>query len=191
MNNIPVKIEVSARHIHLSRDDYNFLFGSDKKFKIIKNLSQKGEFASDKKVQIIGPDGALEARFLGPFRDRTQLELSMTDCFEIGISAPCEVEVSDNSAEVKIIGESGEIIKKCAIVAKRHLHCNQSEAKKYQLNSDQELVVAIKTSRGEVKFWNIIVRIADHYRLRVHLDTDEGNAAGIDKEIEGILIFEK
>jgi len=191
MDSISVKIEVSARHIHLSRDDYNFLFGDGNNFKIIKNLSQKGEFATDKKVSVIGPEGTIEARFLGPFRETTQLELSTTDCLKIGISAPYLIKVSRCAAQVKIAGEFAEITRKCAIVVIRHLHCNPREAKKYNLTSGQILDLAIKTDRGSVQYFDVVVKIADHYRMRVHLDTDEGNAAGIKEQIEGILTVKK
>jgi len=191
MDNISVEIEVSARHIHLSRDDYNFLFGEDSDFKIVKQLSQEGEFATDKKVKVIGPEGSIEARFLGPFRKKTQLELSATDCFEIGISAPYAIEVSEEATEIKLAGEEAEIRRNCAIVAKRHLHCNPKEAKKYNFTSGQLLYLTIKTERGGVIYSDVVVRIADHYRMRVHLDTDEGNAAGITEPSKGILTLEK
>lgn len=191
MDNISVEIEVSARHIHLSKDDYSFLFGEASDFKITKKLSQDGEFVTDKKVKISGPEGSVEARFLGPFRKRTQLELSITDCFEIGIFAPYMIEASEKAAQVKISGEFAEITRNCAIVAKRHLHCNPIEAKKYNLTSGQSLNLAIKTDRGNVLYSDVVVRIADHYQMRVHLDTDEGNAAGIIKQAKGILTLKK
>jgi len=191
MDNIPVEIEVSARHIHLSKDDYDFLFGEDNNFKIVKNLSQKGEFATDKKVSVIGPDGSVEARYLGPFRKKTQLELSMTDCFEIGISAPYEIEVQENAADVKIAGEFAEITRNCAIIAKRHLHCNPSEAKEHNLAAEDHLDLTIETDRGSIIYSDVVVRIADHYQMRVHLDTDERNAAGISGEMKGILTAKK
>lgn len=191
MNNKNVMVEVSARHIHLTQKDYNFLFGVDCEYKKIKELSQKGEFTSDKKVSIVGPDSSLEARFLGPFRDITQVELSTTDCLTIGIKAPCEVDATDNAAEIKIVGSYGEINRKAAIIPRRHLHCNPSEADDNNLKSGQEVSVIIKTDRGEVEYGNIVVRIADNYQMSIHLDTDEGNAAGINKQTEGILITEK
>lgn len=189
MNKIDVIIEVSARHIHLSRRDFESLFGDDAGYEIVKKLSQKGEFATDKKVKVIGPDGETFVRFLGPFRETTQVELSITDCLGLGITAPLEIDTSDKATEVKLSGECGEITRSSAIVARRHLHCNPKEARGYQLLDGQDITISVKTDRGEILFRNVVVRIRDNYRLRVHLDTDEGNAAGITGVTKGELII--
>lgn len=185
-----VEIEVSARHIHLSKSDYDFLFGSDCDYKVIKELSQTGEFASDKIVKIIGPENELKARFLGPFRDKTQVEVSKTDCYFLGIEAPYEVEVSDQATEIKIAGDSGEITRKSAIIAFRHLHCNPKEAADLQLSAGQHIKVKTKTERGMILYDDVIIKVADNYNLRVHLDTDEGNASGINDSCFGDLLIE-
>lgn len=184
-----VEIEVSARHIHLSKEDFNFLFGSGAPFKEVKELSQKGEFATDKLVTIVGPEGKLPARFLSPFREKTQVELSLTDCHEIGITAPYEIDVFEGAAEIKISADQGEITRRAAIVAKRHLHCSPTEASQLGLIKDQQVAVVIKTERGKVVFAEVSVRIANNYQLRIHLDTDEGNAAGITGRCFGNLII--
>lgn len=186
---IKVEIEVSARHIHLSKADFEFLFGSGVTYSEVKELSQRGEFKTDKKVKIIGPDGAVEATFLSPFRDTTQVELSLTDCYQIGISAPYEIDVFDGAANVKIKGGQGEINRRAAIVAKRHLHCNPKEAKEIGLIADQRIAVEITTDRGKITFDDVAVKIAKNYQLRVHLDIDEGNAAGISSQTFGKLII--
>ena len=97
-----VEVEVSARHIHLSKNDFEFLFGPEGQYKEIKELSQSKEYATDKEVEIIGPRGKLSARFLSPFREKTQVEISATDCHQIGVFAPYEVDVSEGAAEIKI-----------------------------------------------------------------------------------------
>jgi len=183
-----VEVEVSARHIHLSKSDYDFLFGAETPYKKIKELSQKEEFATDKMVKIVGPEGEVRARFLSPFRKKTQVELSLTDCLVIGINAPYEINVFDGAAEIIISGPQGEIERRAAIVARRHLHCNPKEAREIGLRDGQKLLVKIKTDRGSLIYSGVEVKIASNYQLRVHLDTDEGNAAGIKGRCFGYLI---
>lgn len=183
--NKKVEIEVSARHIHLAKDDFELLFGKDAKFEEVHELSQSGEFSTDKKVQISGPDGSLEARFLSPFRKRTQVELSLTDCYAIGIKAPYEIDVFDGAALVTIRGPLGEIDRKSAIVAKRHLHLNPGEARELGIKDGQQITAAVQTERGKITFNDVTTKIAVNFNLRVHLDTDEGNAAGIGGRTDG------
>ena len=187
--NKKVEIEISARHIHLSKKDFDFLFGPDAPYKEIKELSQKGEFATDKLVTIVGPDGELPARFLSPFRKKTQVELSLTDCHKLGINnAPYEINVSDGAALVVIQADAGEISRKAAIITRRHLHCNPTEASQLGIKSGQKLMAKIKSERGSLIYCSIEVKIGENYRLRIHLDTDEGNAAGISGKCFGYLI---
>ncbi len=186
-----VEIEVSARHIHLSKEDFLFLFGADATFKEIGELSQENEYTTDKIVIIAGPDGELPARFLSPFRELTQVELSLTDCYQIGILAPYETDVADGAAEIIIKGDQGETKRNAAIVANRHLHANPAEARSLGIAADQQVKVVIETKRGKVFFDNVVVKIAGNFRLRVHLDTDEGNAAGILDHAFGKLIIDQ
>ncbi|MFA5158353.1 MAG: PduL/EutD family phosphate acyltransferase [Patescibacteria group bacterium] len=187
--NKKVEIEVSARHVHLAKDDFELLFGKDAKFEQVHELNQSGEFSTDKKVTIIGPDGSLEARFLSPFRKRTQVELSLTDCHTIGINSPYEINVFDGAASVIIRGPLGEIERKSAIVAKRHLHLNPNEARELNIKDGQEITAIVQTDRGRIIFDNITSKIAANFNLRVHLDTDEGNAAGIKGKANGEIIL--
>lgn len=186
-----VEIEVSARHIHLSCDDYDLLFGSETEFKQVRELSQRNEFATDKEVEIIGPKGSLVARFLSPFRKTTQVEMSQTDFFAIGINAPYEIEIADGGSEVTIKGEVAEITRTAAIIAKRHLHLSPREAKDLNLVADQQVSLEINTDRGQLTYKNITVKVADNFQMRVHLDTDEGNAAGVKGLTRGELIIEE
>lgn len=183
-----IEIEVSARHIHFSKNDFELLFGKDTSFEQLHELSQSGEFSTDKKVEIVGPKGKIEARFLSPFRERTQVELSATDCFSIGVEAPYEIDAFKGAASIKIRGPQGEIERKSAIVAKRHLHANPIEAEYLGITEGQQLSIVTQTERGTVYFKNVTVKIKKNFHLRVHLDTDEGNAAGIKGSITGELI---
>lgn len=177
-----VKVEVSARHCHLSQKDADKLFGKNYKFKVVKKLSQHGEFASSDVVTVKNKDGELEAvRVVGPIRVATQVELTMTDARKLKIKPPIRLSGDlKGSIGAIIIGPKGQIkIKEGVIIAKRHLHCNPDQAKKLNLKNNQ--IVSVKTS-GErsVTFHNIVVRIKDNFDLSVHLDTDEGNASSPD-----------
>jgi putative phosphotransacetylase len=176
--NKKVEIEVSARHIHLSKKDFDFIFGN-MQFRNIKELSQRGEYATDKIVRLVGPKGEVSARFLSPFRDETQAEISLTDCIKIGVKPLFESDIHEGGSKAKIIGDAGEVDRKCIIVAKRHLHANTKDAKELNLHDRERVSVIIETKRGRINFEEVVVKIADSYQLRVHLDTDEGNAAGI------------
>lgn len=189
--NQEVEIEVSARHIHLSKEDFEFIFGSDATFSELKELSQRGEFKTDKQIEVIGPDGSVMATFLSPFRATTQVELSRTDCRQIGITAPYEIEISDGGSQISIKGSDGEISRQAAIVARRHLHSNEKEAKELGLTDGQKVAVEIESQRGKITFFDVEVKIKSSYQLRVHLDTDEANAAGISGQIYGKLIINK
>jgi len=177
--NQQIEIEVSARHIHLSKNDYEILFGVDNQYKNLRELSQKGQFATDKKVVISNNGKTLDVRFLAPFRDKTQVELSLTDCHHLGITAPYEIDVDSNSTEIEISGSSGEIVRPSVIVSQRHLHTNPVDSREMGVSNGDKIAVKITTERGTTIFEDIVVRVEKDFQTRVHLDLDEGNAAGI------------
>lgn len=183
MKSVKVKVEISARHVHLCQDDLEKLFGAGYELKKIKNLSQEGEFAAEETVTLVGPKRKGEnLRVVGPVRSATQVELAYTDAFSLGINAP--LRLSGNvagSAGAKLIGPAGEVeLKEGVIVAKRHLHINQKEADELNLKNNDIVKVKIGGER-ELIFDNVIVRIKPNFRMSVHLDTDEANAAGCGK----------
>lgn len=183
MKTVKVKVEISARHIHLSQTDLEKLFGAGYELKKIKDLSQEGEFAAEETVILVGPKRKLEnLRVVGPVRQATQVELSHTDAFSLGIDAP--LRLSGNvagSAGAKIIGPAGEVdLTEGVIVARRHLHINQNEADELDLKNDDLVKVKIAGERGLV-FENVVVRIKPNFHTSVHVDTDEANACGCGK----------
>ncbi len=180
-----VKIEVSARHVHLSENDYSSLFASDEPKKE-QHLSQD-DWATNKVIKIVGKKGELPARVLIPFRKKSQVELSLSDCITIGVSAPYAISSEETSSKVKIKGDAGEIEVSALIVAKRHLHLSPCDAENLKIENHEQVKVEIETDRGKIIFENVTAKIANHYTLAVHLDTDEGNAAGINKETVGNL----
>ena len=182
MKNIKVKVEVSARHVHLCQADLEKLFGAGYQLKDVKNLSQEGEFAAEEKITLVGPKKQIEMRVVGPVRQATQVELAYTDAFSLGIEAPLRVSGDvAGSGGAKLIGPAGEVdLKEGVIVAKRHLHINQKEADELGLKIDDLVKVAVTGERGLI-FENIVVRIKPNFHMSVHIDTDEANASGLGK----------
>ncbi|NCN07460.1 phosphate propanoyltransferase [Candidatus Falkowbacteria bacterium] len=174
-----IRIEVSARHCHLSQSDLDKLFGVGYKLKPLKSISQKGQFAAQETIAIKTKGGQLDnVRIVGPVRDQTQIELTLTVARKLKIKPPLKISGDlEGSIGAMLIGPKGQVkIKSGIIVTHRHLHCNPAQAKKLGLKNNQ--LVSVKTA-GErsVTFHNVVVRIRDDFDLSVHLDTDEGNAA--------------
>jgi putative phosphotransacetylase len=169
--------EISARHIHLSQADFVKLFGKDKSMLPERAISQPGQFAAKQIVTAQGPKKEFTLRIVGPARAKSQVELSITDCFTLGIKPVLQVSGKVSKASsLTIIGPKGKI-KVSAIVAWRHLHISEIQAKAWGLKSGQSISASISGNRA-VELKNIIVRIGP-FTTRLHLDTDEGNAFGV------------
>lgn len=182
-----VTIEVSARHLHLSQEDLLTLFGSNN-LPIRNSLSQKGEFASEYTVEVVGPKNRLKkVRVLGPTRQKSQLEISRTDSYFLGIDAPLANSGEGVGEKIRIIGRKGEIIESIAMVAKRHFHCSPSFAEKHKIKKGSFLKMHIPGERS-LMLENILVRVDESFSDTVHLDTDEANAADLHGVSYGILI---
>ncbi len=178
-----VLVEISARHVHLSKQDLEALFGKGYELTVKKMLSQPGQFACEERVKVIGAKGEFPAvSILGPCRNATQVELSLTDARSIGVSAPVR-ESGDIalSGACKLVGPAGEVeIKQGVIAAKRHIHATTADAEKMGLSNGQIVQVKIPTSNGRnLIFDDVVVRVSDSYALAMHIDTDEANAAGM------------
>jgi putative phosphotransacetylase len=190
MKNIKVPVEVSARHCHLSKEDLEKLFGVGYELKKLKQLSQPSDFACQETIDIqVGLNKIEKVRVVGPLRAQTQVEISLTDA--VGLKFMPPIRLSGNlkdSAGVVLFGPAGQVeLKEGLIVARRHIHCATDEAKKLGLKAGSDVSVEIKGERPVV-FENVAVRVRDDYKLCLHLDTDEGNAAGINKTGEGQII---
>lgn len=176
-----IPIGVSARHIHLKQEHIDVLFGAGYELKVMKDLSQPGQFAAEETVAVHGPKGKFDrVRILGPARSLTQLEISRTDGFQLGIKAP--VRASGDIAGTpgfRIVGPAGELtVEEGAIVAARHIHFHTSEAEQWGIKDGQMLKVKVGGERGLV-FDNVLARVHDTFALDMHIDTDEANAAGV------------
>jgi len=186
-----ILVEVSARHIHLFKPHCAEIFGKGYKLKKIKDLSQPGLFACQETVDIqIGQKTLKEVRVVGPLRSETQIEISRTDAHHLKIDAPLRLSGDlENSQGCAVIGPQGVVnLKEGLIIAKRHLHLDPEEAQKLNLKNGQEISIKVKGGR-ELIFHKIITRVDPNYKAAVHLDTDEGNAAGIEKRGEGEIII--
>jgi putative phosphotransacetylase len=186
-----ILVEVSARHVHLSQEDLEKLFGSGYQLTVKKMLSQPGQYAAEERVSIVGPKRELNGvTILGPVRNKTQIELSMTDARSIGIAAPVR-ESGDiaNSAPCRIIGPKGEVeVNEGVIIAKRHIHLTPEDAEKFNLKDKQCVDVKIMTDGRALIFGDVVIRVRNDFSSAMHIDTDEGNAAGMTRDTYGIIL---
>ena len=172
---------VSARHLHVCVADLEKLFGKDYKLTKDRDLMQPGEFASKESVTIKGPKGEIKkVRVLGPVRKATQVEISRTDSFMLGISVPIRISGdTKNSAPISVTGPNGLIeIKEGCVIAKRHVHMTPADAEFFQLKDGETIRVKCEGERGLI-FDNVVARVRQDMTLEFHVDTDEANAAGI------------
>jgi len=184
-----VPVEISARHIHLSGGDFIKLFGKNKSLKAAFPLSQKGQFASTYYVKVLSKDGikSLNLRILGPIRKESQIELSLSDAYNLGYAVPLRISGDLKSVpKLKVRTGLGEVSIP-AIVPLRHLHVPKDIAKKYKLTNREEVICKISSDRQAV-LEKIVVRIDEMSTLALHLDTDEGNACGIQKIGKGEIL---
>jgi putative phosphotransacetylase len=187
--NQKILVEISARHIHLSEADFIKLFGKGKSLIPIKKLSQPGEFASREKVEIINGKEKFNVRVVGPLRNHSQAEISLTDAYNLDLSPLPRIRVSgdlNNTTKVLVKGPKTQL-KIPVIIAQRHLHCSEKQAKELKLKNNQIISVKINGER-ETTFHNIVVRISKDYDLSLHLDTDEANSAGIKGKTFGNIV---
>lgn len=183
-----ITVGVSNRHVHLRKEDCDILFGKDYELTHYADLKQPGQYASGEFVILKTPKSTIEkVRVLGPFRNYSQVEISQTDSYKLGLKPPVrdsgEIE---NSEKITLIGPKGEIEIEGCIIARRHLHINKEEKELYNLPD----VVKIKVlgERGGM-LDNVFVKVADPAFLELHLDTDEANGLGIKNgnEVEIII----
>jgi len=177
-----VLVEISARHVHVSKEDLEVLFGEGYELTPKKDLSQPGQFACEERVTVVGSKRELAGvSILGPCRKATQIELSLTDARSIGVSAPIR-ESGDvaGSGACKLVGPKGEVeLSEGVISAKRHIHMTPEDAAAYGIEDSQVVSVKIPTKDRALIFGDVVARVSPSYKLAMHLDTDEANAAGI------------
>ncbi|AMX84259.1 propanediol utilization protein [Geobacillus subterraneus] len=176
-----IPVGVSNRHIHLSKEHMAALFGEGAELTVLKPLSQPGQFAAKETVTVEGSKGKIEnVRVLGPVRSLTQLEISKTDSFKLGVVPPVRLSGDiEGTPGITIHGPNGTVtVDKGVIIAKRHIHMTPKDAETFGVRDKQ--VVKVKT-QGEraLIFDEVIVRVSEDFALDMHIDTDEANAAGL------------
>ena len=177
-----VLVETSARHIHVTREHLNILFGEGYELTIKKMLSQPGQYACAERVDVVGPKKTLaNVSILGPVRPETQVELSLTDARSIGVAAPVrESGQIKGSGACKLVGPKGEVeISEGVIVAKRHIHMTKTDAAEFGLEDKQVVSVKVDSEGRSLIFGDVVVRVNDTFALAMHIDPEESNAAGM------------
>jgi len=174
-------VGVSGRHIHLSQADLEGLFGPGYKLKVMKELSQPGQFAAEECVMLVGRKGVIEkCRILGPVRKSTQIEISVTDTFALGV--PIVVRDSGDTkgtSGLVVVGPKGTVtLKEGVIIASRHVHMHPRDADKFGLKDLDRISVKTSGPRSII-FNNVLIRVSDQFALDFHIDNDEANAANI------------
>lgn len=184
-------VEISARHIHLTQETVEQLFGKGHQLTPIKDLSQPGQFACAEKAEIIGPRGKLSARILGPVRSANQVEVSLTEARQLGLKALIR-ESGDiqGTSGVILSGPCGSVeIKEGLIAAKRHIHMTPADAEKYGVQNGDIVAVKIESEQRSLVFGETVIRVSPKYALAMHIDTDEANALGLSGNGLGELFF--
>ena len=187
---LPIPLEVSAHHVHLTREDVETLFGKGHCLTPKRDLSQPGQFLSEERVTLRGPKGEIRnVAVLGPERPATQTELSISDACVLGIAPPIRLSGDlSGAADVTIIGPSGTLeAKGSAIVARSHIHLTEEDAKEMGLRNNQLVSVEVKGDRP-VTFRDVVVRVSQKSRKFMHIDFDEANAAHIGKGVSGLIL---
>ena len=186
-------IETSARHIHVTKETLEALFGEGAELTVRKMLSQPGQFASGEKLEVVGPKGVLKASILGPVRKENQVELSYSDARTIGVvaplresgdvkgSAPCTLRNPENGKEV--------VIQEGVIIAKRHVHMTPADAETFNVSNGEIVNVKVVNGTGRaIIFGDTVVRVSPTYALAMHVDTDEANAGALSGVVYGEIV---
>ncbi len=180
--NFQCTVGLSNKHVHLSKEHINILFGEGHELTPFKDLSQPGQYACEEKVDMVGPKRTIPGvRILGPARKESQVEMILSDGFTLGLK---EVPVRDSgnlegTPGIKLVGPCGEVeLSRGVIAAARHIHMHTSDAEKYGLKDKQLVKVKVGGPRGLI-FENVLIRAHETFALDMHLDVEEGNAAGL------------
>lgn len=184
-----ILVETSARHVHVSQEDLDVLFGKGYALTPKKDLSQPGQYACEERVTVVGGKKELaNVSILGPTRAATQVEISLTDARAIGVAAPVrESGDIEGSGSCKLIGPAGEItIDKGVITAMRHVHMTPEDAKAAGVNDKEIIKVAAGANGRKLVFDDVVVRVSEKFATAMHIDTDESNAAG--GPVEGVIV---
>ncbi|MCI8604508.1 MAG: phosphate propanoyltransferase [Ruminiclostridium sp.] len=186
-----ILVETSARHVHVTKETLEILFGKDAALTKKKDLSQPGQYACEERVTVVGPKKSLaNVSILGPCRGADQVELSATDARSIGL--PIAIKESGDIAGTpgcKLIGPCGEVeIKEGVIVAKRHIHLVPETAEKLGVKNKDIVWVKIETPERKAVLGDVVIRVSENFADAMHIDTDESNAVGATPNLYGEIL---
>lgn len=189
-----IPVGISNRHIHLSREHVDILFGKDYQLTKLKDLSQPGQYACKEQLTLVGPSmRAIEGvRVLGPERKKSQVEISRTDSFTLKVKPPVR-ESGDikGSAPVTIIGPKGIVtLDEGCIIANRHIHMSEDEGKRFGVKDGEYVDVLLNGERKSL-FYDVQIRVHKDFRLEMHIDTDDANAAGVGNGFKATIMKRK
>ena len=186
-------VEISARHVHLTQEALECLFGTGAQLTKKRELSQPGEFLSGERLKVVTRKGEIDnVAVLGPVRKQVQVELSLTDARSLGLKVPVNLSGDlTGAADVLLVGPAGSMVAKgAAIAARAHVHMTPEDAAQYQVRDGQMVRVRLDTERP-VTLDGIVVRVRKDFKLAVHVDYDEANAASANGEITGYLLNDR
>ncbi|HEM3682884.1 TPA: ethanolamine utilization phosphate acetyltransferase EutD [Streptococcus suis] len=184
------EIEASGRHIHLSQEDLEKLFGKDYTLTKAKDLSQPGQYACKERLTILGPKGAFQnVVILGPVRGASQVEVSLTDCLKLGVNAPIREsgQIENTPGIILVNGSKVVSLEKGLIVAKRHIHMTPEDAAKANVVNQEIVQVQVGGERGLI-FDDVVIRVHPKFATYMHIDYDEANACGFKKGMRGRIL---
>ncbi|HFI0173469.1 TPA: ethanolamine utilization phosphate acetyltransferase EutD [Streptococcus suis] len=184
------EIEASGRHIHLSQEDLEKLFGKDYTLTKAKDLSQPGQYACKERLTILGPKGAFQnVVILGPVRGASQVEVSLTDCLKLGVNAPIREsgQIENTPGIILVNGSKVVSLEKGLIVAKRHIHMTPEDAAKANVVNQEIVQVQVGGERGLI-FDDVVIRVHPKFATYMHIDYDEANACGYKKGMRGRIL---
>lgn len=185
-----IPIEASAKHVHLSQKDVEALFGAGHQLTFDRELSQPGQFLAKERVMLIGPKGVIErVAVLGPARDQTQVEISITDSRVLGVEAKLRESGQLEGTKGIVISANGNVVKALngLIAAKRHIHMTSKDAEKLNVKDKQIVSVKVYSDRPVI-LEDVVVRVNDNYALAMHIDFDEANACALTKGVKGEIV---
>ena len=186
-----ILVETSARHIHVTKETLETLFGAGHVLTNKKDLSQPGQYACEEKVELVGPKATLKVSILGPTRPADQVELSFTDARTLGLKAVPIRESGDvaGTPGLKLVGPCGEVeITEGVMIAKRHIHMTPADAEAMGLQDKDVVSVKVETGGRTTVFGDTVVRVSPKFALAMHIDTDEANASAAFGEVYGEIV---
>lgn len=196
-----ILVETSARHVHVTQETLEILFGKGAELTVRNPLSQPGQYASGQRVDLVWyktnrvtgektPTAIKGVIILGPCRKADQVEISLTDARQLGVNAPIR-ESGDvaGSGVCKLVGPCGEVeLKEGVIVAKRHIHMTTKDAEELNVTNGEIVKLEVTTAGRSLTFGDVVVRVNDSFALAAHIDTDESNAAACSGTVYGKLV---